>query len=107
MWWSPVWIILLLCKLILLGAVVSYLWVWHTSGLTISKSESLIKVWAMWETSMWWSPVWIIFLLGELILFGAVIADLWVWDTSGLSVVEGESLIEIWAMWEACVWCTP
>jgi len=105
--WSPVWIILLLSELVVTGAVVSNLWVWHSSGLAIGERESLVEVWAMWKGSVGWSPVWIILLLSELIVTSAVISDLWVWHGSGLSVIEGESLIEIWAMWKASVWCSP
>jgi len=60
----------------------------------------------MWKTGMWCSPVWIL-LLSELVITGAVVIDLWVWYSSSLAVVEGESLVKIWAMWETSVWCSP
>jgi len=40
---------LLLGECVVAVAVISWLWVWDTSGLSISKSESFIKVWAMFE----------------------------------------------------------
>jgi hypothetical protein len=106
MWCSPVWI-LLLGELVIAGAVVSNLWVWHTHSLSVCKGESLIEVWAMREAAMWWSPVWIILLLGELIIAGAVVINLWVWDSFGLAIDESESLIKVWAVFEASMWCSP
>jgi len=93
-------------KLVIAGAVVSDLWVWDTFSLTVSKSHSLVEIWAMWKASVCLSPVWI-FLLGKLIVTGAVVVNLWVWNTSSLTISKGESLIEIWAMRKACMWCTP
>ena len=84
----------------LLGAVESNLWIWDGLGLAISEGESLIEVWAVWKGCDIWSPVWSILLLGELPLLGAVESDLWVWDSLSLSVSEGESLVEIWAVWK-------
>merc|ERR1719396_138180 len=45
-----------------------------------------------------WSPVWCI--LDELPLFTAVVSDFWVWDSFGHAISEGESLIEVWAVWK-------
>merc|ERR1712151_45116 len=105
MCWSPVWIFLglLLCELVVAGAVVSDLWVWDTSSLAIGERESLIEVWAVRKAGMCWSPVWIFLglLLCKLVVAGAVISDLWVWDTSSLSISESESLVKVWAMWKA------
>jgi hypothetical protein len=79
------------------------LWVRHGSSLAIGESESLVEVWAVLEASdvsSDFSEVLAIevLLLGQLVVRGAVISNLWVWDTSGLSISEGESLIEVWAM---------
>merc|ERR1740117_2821573 len=94
--WSPVWI-LLLSKLIVTGAVVSDSWVCDTFSLTVSESHSLVEVWAMWKAGVCSSPVWIfLFHLGKLIVTGAVVVNLWVWNTSSLTISKGESLIEIW-----------
>merc|ERR1712238_606525 len=104
---TPVWI-LLLSKLIVTGAVVSDSWVCDTFSHTVSESHSLVEIWAMWKAGVWLSPVWIfLFHLGKLIVTGAVVVNLWVWNTSSLTISKGESLIEIWAMRKACMWCTP
>ena len=98
--WSPVWCILLLSELPLLGAVEANLWVWDSLGLAVSESESLIEVWAVWKGINTWSPVWCILLLSELPLLGAVESNFWVWDSSGLAIGEGESLVKVWAVWK-------
>ena len=99
--------VLLLGELVVRGAVVADLWVWHSSGLAVGERESLIEVWAVWKRSVGWSPVWLILLLSELVLLGAVVSDLWVWDCSGSAIGESESLIEIWAVRERAMWCSP
>lgn len=86
------------------------LWEWNSSGLTVSKGEPLIKIWAMLERVNTRSPVWIVIFLLKL-LHGissvAVISNLWVWHTSGLTIGKGESLIEVWAVLKSSEWLSP
>ena len=105
---------ILLVDGVLIAAVVASLWVWNGSSLSIGKGESLVEVWAVLkarDVSTDFAEVLSIeFLLNELPLLGAVEADLWVWNSLGLAVGEGESLIEVWAVWEggdiwSPVWC--
>jgi len=89
------------------SAVESSLWVWDTSGLTIGEGESFVEVWAMLEISAesFGSGIFVWFIkwsLGKSVIGSAVESFLWVWDTSGLSVSEGESIIEVWAMLKGC-----
>ena len=95
---------ILLVDGVLIAAVVASLWVWNGSSLSIGKGESLVEVWAVLkarDVSTDFAEVLSIeFLLNELPLFAAVEADLWVWNSLGFAVGEGESLIEVWAVWK-------
>jgi hypothetical protein len=98
--WSPVWILFgFLGKLIVSLAVKVDFWVWNSLGLTISQSESLIKIWAVRKRIDRWSPVWIS-LLNKLVIRFAVVVNLRIWNCLSLSIGKSESLIEVWAMWE-------
>jgi len=87
------------------------LWVWHSSGLTIGEHESLIEVWAMLKTgnisSNFVEVLSIEFFIGKLVIAGAVISDLWVWDTFSLTVSESHSLVEVWAVRKTGVCSSP
>jgi hypothetical protein len=78
-------------------AVVTFIWVWDSSGLSINESESFVEVWAMLKRSDVRSDI-LLLMLGQLVVSLAVVVDLWVWDSFGLSVSEGKSLIKIWAV---------
>jgi hypothetical protein len=88
-------------------AVVVSLWVWDSSCLSISKGESLIKVWAMFETSNIRSNILsldkrlLLFILVKSIICVAVVSWLWVWDTKSLSIGKSKPLVKIWAMFES------
>jgi len=88
-------LLVLLVKSIFRVAVVTWLWVWDTKSLSVGKSESFIKVWAVFETSNIRSNI---FLLAHHIILLAVIVEIWVWNGSGLSVSEGESFIKVRAV---------
>ena len=86
---------------ILCVAVVTLLWVWDAKGLTVIESHSLIEIWAMRQDSNIRGDVsGVSFLLGELVFIVAVESNLWVWHGSGFAIGKGESLIEVWAMWQ-------
>jgi len=96
-------LILFLLELVVSLAVVANLWVWHGSGLTVDKGESLVEVWAVRKAADWWSVWWIsLSLLHELVVLLAVETNLWVWHGSCLAIDKGESLAEVWAVLE-CV----
>ena len=57
----------------------------------------------MWEACVWWSPVWIVtelnmVLLLKLIVWIAVEANLWIWDTLSFSILKSKSFIEVRAV---------
>jgi len=85
-------------------AVVAWNWVCDGHGLSIGEGESLIEIWAVLEASdvgsNFSSILSIKLLLMELVVSVAVEANLWEWNGLSLSIGEGESLIEVWAMLE-------
>jgi hypothetical protein len=84
-------------------AVVSLVWIWDTSSLSVDKGEPLIEVWAVLEASDVGSNI---LLLSESIVGIAVISNLWVWYTLGLSISQGHSLVEVWAVLKGAKWCS-
>jgi len=86
------------------GAVVAWSWVCDGHGLSIGEGESLIEIWAVLEASdvgsNFSSILSVKLLLMELVVSVAVEANLWEWNGLSLSIGEGESLIEVWAMLE-------
>lgn len=90
---------LLLSHLIISVAVESNLWEWDSSSLTISQSESLIKIWAMFKRVNIRSPVWIsLLLLNKLVILVAVESNLWEWDSSSFSISQSEPFIKVRAV---------
>ena len=52
------WFCCLLMESVLSIAIVSLLWIWNSQGFSINKSESLVEVWAVLDTS--WVERWIL-----------------------------------------------
>jgi len=107
--WCSMWHlwILFLNKSPVFVAVVVDLWVWNSCGFAILKLESLIEIWAMFKSTKWCSMwhLWVS-LLNEGPVGVAVVIDLWVWDSFGLTIGKSVSLIEIWAVLKRAEWCS-
>ena len=87
---------------VIIITVVSLLWVWNASSLTISQSESLIEIWAVLKLCEVGSDIFLFLLnLIKLVVCIAVVIDLWVWNSSCPSIFQCESLVKIWAMLKA------
>lgn len=92
--------LLILGELIVSFAVVVNLGVWDGFGLAISQGESFIEVWAMRQTVDGRSPIWILGLNHLLSQLLAVVIRLRIWDTLGLTIGEGHSLVKVWAIFK-------
>merc|ERR1719223_1622336 len=115
----------LLGELPLWVAVGTFLGIWDGHGSSVNEGESLIEVWAVLKFIDWgairhvvfllyllesWSSMWKFFVrlsfLQKLGVLVAVETNLWVWDSSGLTVGESESLIKVWASLKCGKWST-
>ena len=87
-------------------AVEVLFWVCNSSSSSISKSHSLIEIWAMRKACMWCTPVWIIrlstelnlSLLTKLEIWVAVETNLWIRNSLGFSILKSKSFIEVGAV---------
>jgi len=87
-------------------AVIAWCWVCDGHGLSVIEGESFVEIWAMWETCEIFTnlgevlSIELSLSLDHLVVLVAVESYLWEWHRLGLSIGEGEPLIEIWAMLE-------
>jgi len=98
----------LLCNCVIWVAIVMWLWVCDSSGITIGESHSFIEVRAMLESSNISTNSWNVlsiewtnpFQLGKshtVLVVSAVVMWFWVWNGRGCSILK--SISWVWCIW--------